>query len=180
MQTYIALFRGINVSGQKKIKMAELKVQLEEAGYQNVVTYIQSGNVVFLYEEMDLVKLSQQMELLVEQHYGFHAPILILRPDTIEYTLNNNPFLPDQDPKRLYVTFLEEEPTTNRIETLKEVDYSPEAYHIDGTIVYFFSPSGYGRAKMNNNFFEKKLKVTATTRNWRTVNKLMELAKQNA
>ena len=78
----------------------------------------------------------------------------------------------------MYFTLLGEEPAVERLEKLKEVDYSPEEYVVDGTTVYFYAPNGYGRAKMNNNFFENKLKVAATTRNLKTMQKLVGMSEE--
>ena len=149
METYIALLRGINVSGQKKIKMADLRLHLEELNFQNILT-----------------------------HYGFEVSVLIKTPEDLENTIKNNPFLQDsaKDPKYFYVTFLAKAPSLDGIEKLKEKDYSPEEYDLMDELIYVYPPQGYGRAKMNNNFFEKKLKVAATTRNWRTIHKLLEMA----
>lgn len=177
MNTYIALLRGINVSGQKKIKMADLRQQLDVLPFENLQTYIQSGNIVF-----DTKAPKGQLAGMIQQNildnYGFEVAVIVKTPEDLQSALENNPFLkdPDKDPKRFYLTFLDKAPTPALIEKLKEVDYSPEAYEIDHDLIYFFSPQGYGRAKMSNNFFEKKLKVAATTRNWRTTHKLLEMA----
>jgi len=178
METYIAILRGINVSGQKKIKMADLKVHLEELNFRNLVTYIQSGNIIFNCDKTSIKNLESEIEKKISEKYGFQVPTLVKTPDEIHYVLNNNPFLSDQnkDPNRIYVTFLSEPPASIYIEKLADIDYSPEEFILDGKNIYFFSPHGYGRAKMNNNFFENKLKVHATTRNWKTVNKLVEIA----
>ncbi|MEL6851478.1 MAG: hypothetical protein AAFP92_23355, partial [Bacteroidota bacterium] len=76
------------------------------------------------------------------------------------------------------ISFLDAVPEPEKVAALQAVDYQPEEYTIEGQVVFFFSPSGYGRAKMNNNFFEKKLKVAATTRNWRSVNILRDMASE--
>jgi len=175
MQTYIALLRGINVSGQKKIKMAELRAHLADWGFSEVQTYIQSGNIIVKDAEKDLLKIAERIREGIQNVYGFDVPVMVLIPKDIDQVLAHNPFLPDHDPKRLYVTFLGGTPSSMLLEQLAQKDYSPEAYALIHKHIYFFSPSGYGRAKMNNNFFEKKLKVNATTRNWRTVNKLKEM-----
>ena len=177
MQTYIALFRGINVSGQKKIKMADLRQHLENLGFQHVKTYIQSGNVIFQFEESAPKDLEQQIAKKIQAEYGFDVSIFITNASILKEILENNPFLErGEDVKKLYVTFLDQQPSQEKIDLLQSVDYSPEEYILRDLYIYFFFPNGYGRAKLNNNFFERKLKVTATTRNWKTVNKLYELA----
>ena len=175
MNTYIALLRGINVSGQKKIRMAELREQLAELPYENIQTYIQSGNIVFQSPEKPLAQLAKEIRGKIAEHYEFDVPTLIKTPAEMEAVVANNPFA-NEDLKRVYVTFLEPAPEQVQIDVLGEVDYSPEQYVIQGKILYLFSPLGRGTSKLSNNLFEKKLKVDATTRNWRTVNKLIEMA----
>ena len=177
MKTYIALLRGINVSGQKMIKMAELKTHFEALGYQDVQTYIQSGNIVFKAAGTTPSSLEQAISEKIREVYGFEVAVTVRRPEDLRHILDNNPFLQrGEDPERLYVTFLGALPAAAQVEKLKEYDYSPEAYILDGATLYFFAPNGYGRAKMNNNFFESKLKVSCTTRNWKTVQVLAEMA----
>lgn len=177
MKKYIALLRGINVSGHKLIKMADLRELLEGPIMQNVQTYIQSGNIVFESASTKSADLEQLINARINGKYGFDVPVLVKTPVELEYVLDNNLFITkfQRDPKRVYVTFLNAMPDEALIEKLKEYDYKPEEYIIDGTNLYFYSPHDYGNAKMNNNFFEKKLKVTATTRNWATINKLIAM-----
>lgn len=177
-RTYIALLRGINVSGQKKIKMADLRNLLEAIPFQNVQTYIQSGNILFEHEQTTAGNLEDKIASSILEKYGFEVSVLVKTPEELTQILENNPFLqdPDKDPDRMYFTLLSEAPAPDRVEKLKTFDYRPEEYVLDGTTVYFFSPHGYGRAKMNNNFFENQLKVAATTRNLKTMQKLVEMA----
>jgi uncharacterized protein (DUF1697 family) len=178
MQTYIALLRGINVSGQKKVKMADLRNLLETIPFQHVQTYIQSGNILFEHEQTAAANLEEKIASTIREKYGFEVSVLVKTPEELNQILENNPFLqdPGKDPNRMYFTLLSEVPAPERIEKLKTFDYHPEEYVLDGTTVYFFSPHGYGRARMNNNFFENQLKVSATTRNLKTMQKLVEMA----
>ena len=178
MNTYIALLRGINVSGQKKVRMIDLKSHLEELGFQNIQTYIQSGNIIFQQKETGLPLLEARIKQKILEKYGFDVPVIIKTPPELVHVLEHNPFLndPAKDPKRMYVTFLSDIPSSTLVTALKAINHSPEEYVLDRKNIYGFSPSGFGRAKMSNNFFENKLKVTATTRNWATVNKLAEMA----
>jgi uncharacterized protein (DUF1697 family) len=180
MNTYIALLRGINVSGQKKIKMDELQDIFEDLNFSVVETYIQSGNVAFQSENTDQYDLARLVKDEINEKYGFNVEVIVLSQDEIQNVLDRNPFIddPTKDPERFYVTFLSEKPSTDKIENLKTYDYNPEEYHLINTTIYFYAANGYGRAKMNNNFFENKLKVFATTRNWKTVNKLVEICKK--
>jgi len=176
MSTYIALLRGINVSGQKLIKMTDLKKLFEVQGFQDVQTYIQSGNVIFSSKEKSTSKLENIISTAIQKEFGFDVGVLVITPDNINYVLNNNPFIKKKkEIDKLYVTFLSEQPSEESIKKLKVTDYSPEEYIIDGKLVYLHVPNCYGKTKLNNNLFENKLKVEATTRNWKTINKLWEL-----
>ena len=179
MQTYICLLRGINVSGQKKIKMAALKASFEALGFLDVVTYIQSGNIVFKYDASDKKKIQDQIYQMLLSEYGFEVTVIIRTPEELQYVIANNPFEKDntKDPKKFYVVFLQEKPSKENIEILATYDYSPEAYVLDDKLIFYYAANGAGNAKMSNNFFENKLKVRASSRNWRTVNKLVELSK---
>ena len=174
MQTYIALLRGINVSGQKKIKMAELRQLLTDAGLEKVQTYLQSGNVVFT-SELTASDAGLQIEHSIQQHYGYAVPIMVKTPADFQQIVADNPFA-GEDTKLLYVTFLAETPAADPLKKLQAADYRPEAYVLHDQIMYIFAANGYGRAKLNNNFLEKKLKVAATTRNWKTVNSLLDMS----
>ena len=173
MKTYISILRGINVSGQKKIKMADLKLIYENLGFSNVQTYIQSGNIVFDYKETEAATLEQLIFNAIQKHYGFEVPNLILTPATIENALKNNPF---KDIEMMYLTFLAELPAKENIEKLYTYSFKEEYYELIGKVIYFHCPNGAGRAKMSNNFFESKLKVMATSRNLNTTKKLLEMA----
>jgi uncharacterized protein (DUF1697 family) len=176
METYIAMLRGINVSGQKKIKMADFTKHLQELNFNDVQTYIQSGNAVFKYKKSTPKSLENKIAKKILEEYGFKVSVIVKIPDELTEVLENNPFTKDKNLNRLYVTFLYDEPTADNIKKLKSFDYRPEEYFLIGKIIYGYSPHEYGKAKMNNNFFENKLKVAATTRNWKTVNKLAEMA----
>ncbi len=177
MKTYIALLRGINIVGHKKIKMADLKKYIEELKFSDVKTYIQSGNIIFAYENISIKDLEKNINKKILEKYGFEVTTLVITPTELREVIAKNPFS-NKDLTRVYVTFLSEVPSPNDIEKLKNIDYSPEEFRLEGKTIYFFSPHGYGKAKMNNNFFENKLNVKATSRNWKTVNKLLELANE--
>lgn len=178
MKKFIALLRGINVSGQKKIKMSELKLLFEEIGFRNVETYIQSGNVIFSSKENSGKILEAKISSGIKRKFGFDVQVIVINSNEIKYILKTNPFIKKKkDAEKLYVTFLSKIPSDENIEKLYLIDYLPEEYVIDGRYIYLFVPNGYGRAKLNNNFFEDKLKVFGSTRNWKTVMALSEFAK---
>jgi len=178
MKKFIALLRGINVSGQKKIKMSDLKLLIEDIGFHDVETYIQSGNVIFTSKERWNEKLKSKISSGIKRKFGFDVQIIILTPKEIESTIKNNPFIKKKkEIEKLYVTFLSDTPTKENVQKLNSTDYSPEEYLIDGNLIYLFLPNGAGKAKLSNNLFEHKLKVTGTTRNWKTITALSELAR---
>ncbi|SMO79924.1 DUF1697 domain-containing protein [Solitalea koreensis] len=176
METIISILRGINVSGHKKVPMAELKALYEDLNFKTVQTYIQSGNVVFKSEQSN--DLSMRIEQKIFEQFDFHVPVLTLTVSELQKVVEENPFLnqKDVDPDKLHVTFLTEQPKSDNLEKLKNINYEPDRFIISGKTVYLSCPEGYGNTKLNNTFFENKLKVTATTRNWKTVNKLYEIA----
>jgi uncharacterized protein (DUF1697 family) len=181
MKTYVALLRGINVSGQKKIIMSDLKRCFEDLEFKNVRTYIQSGNVVFACVHSSKDQLSDLIEKKITAQFGFSVSVIIVNAADLENLLKQNPFShdPGKRPDRFYVTFLTSKPAPENIKKLEATGYSPEEYALQDKYIYLYLPYGSGRAKINNNFFEKILKVPATTRNWNTVNKLLNLMTNN-
>ncbi len=177
MKTYIALLRGINVSGQKIIRMADLKAHLEELGWEGIQTYIQSGNIVFQSTDTHPLHLAQQIQQKLQEKYGFDVPTLVLEAQELAQIISNNPFSrdPEKAPDRLYVTFLFDIPRADLVEKLQEAGQKNEHFFLDDKFIFLYYPDGYGKAVMNNNAFEKVLQVRATSRNWKTVNKLYEM-----
>jgi len=179
MQTYISLLRGINVSGQKKIIMSDLKELYAKQGFSNVQTYIQSGNVVFNYEKtQDYFEIAAIIEQAIEKKYDFQVPVLIRQAIDLKRTLENNPYaeMNGVDLKRVGVTFLEKHPTNENLLKLGEINFPPDEFIVDGLNIYLHCPEGFGKSKISNKLFENKLKVRATSRNLRTINKLIEMS----
>lgn len=179
MTTYISILRGINVSGQKKVLMADLKELYASLGFTEVTTYIQSGNVIFKTSgDLSAGDLCNKIEKAIEGRYKFQVPVIIRNAGEINAILSSNPFLAEKgiDPERLHVTFLGKDPQPSELSAILKFDYPPDRFAIIGKEVYLYCPGGYGNTKLSNSFFENKLKVTATTRNWKTVGKLAELA----
>ncbi len=177
MDTYIAILRGINVSGHKKIKMEELRKHLEALNFKQVQTYIQSGNIIFQTVKTEVNQLSIAINDKILKEYGFEVPTIVRNVAYFDKISKNNPFLknPDINLERLYVTFLAEAPSENLKNEVSKITYPGEQFIISGDAIYLFCSIGYGEAKLNNNFFEKKLRVSATSRNWNTVLKLTEM-----
>ncbi len=179
MTSYISLLRGINVTGHRKITMKELALCFEKMGFASVRTYIQSGNVLFSSPETNMESLQNTIQKQIEKTFGYSdVTVFIIDADTMGEYINDNPFLnePDVDLKRLYITFLQETPDSLRLESLNGYLSNADRFQVMNRLIYLYCPNGYGQTKLSNNFFENKLKVRATTRNWNTVNKLFVLA----
>jgi len=175
---YISLLRGINVSGKNIIKMDVLKSLFENIGAQNVKTYIQSGNVVFEHLEADSKILAKKIAGQIYFDFGMEIPVLVLSKQKLEQVVTNNPFTKDKtkDPTFFHVTFLDDKPIAGDKETILANKSAVEEIVFSDEAVYLYCPEGYGRTKLNNNFLENKLKVQATTRNWKTTITLLEMA----
>ncbi len=166
------------MSGHKKILMDDLRKLLSKNGLKNVQTYIQSGNVIFDSDEKPET-LSKNISSYIYKEYQFEVPILVRITSDFEYALNNNPFILDSrevDTKKLYVTFLSEIPSKENTATMQQIDFTPDKFIIYNNIIFSFYYNSPGKSKMTINIFEKKLKVSATSRNWNTVNKLYSLS----
>ena len=178
MNTYICILRGINVSGHKIIKMDELKNLFQKLGFNAVQTYIQSGNVVFKSEEAN----QRELELLIANRilevFGFDVPVLVKSNKELQFIFENNPFLKKgiTDISKLHVTFLSELPNAELVKQFSEFDFGTDEYLIEKSTIYIHCPiNGYGNSKISNQFIENKLKLKATTRNWKTITQLVDL-----
>ncbi|MEO9144034.1 MAG: DUF1697 domain-containing protein [Ginsengibacter sp.] len=177
MQIFISILKGINVGGQKRILMADLKTLYESLQLKDVITYIQSGNVVFKSDgTFPDIEIAKKIEKAIDVKYGFQVPVIIRTKKELQKIISDNPFLKNKsiDVKKLHVTFLSGKPFKINVESIEETNFSPDEFVIQGKEIYLHIPESYGETKLSNNFFEKKLKVSATTRNWNTVNKLLE------
>jgi len=172
---YIALLRGINVGGKKKIKMIDLKILFELLKFENVRTYIQSGNVIFDFDSTDTIKLADQIEHKISETYGFLVKIIIRTDYELRDLVNTNTFIKEPDIKldQLYVTFMSDIPDQNKVLLLDVKKEENERFLILSREVYLYCPNGYGTTKLNNAVFEKKLNIIATTRNWKTITKIL-------
>tara|TARA_R110000796_G_scaffold250788_4_gene380728 strand:+ start:98747 stop:99292 length:546 start_codon:yes stop_codon:yes gene_type:complete len=180
MKTYILLLRGINVSGQKKVKMADLKKMLEALNFEAIQTYIQSGNVVFKTNENSTDILEKKISKCIFETFEFEVPVLVIKSENFEGLIKNAPFINDEDAKldNLYFVLLKNKPDAKLVELLASETYPNEQFIITDNCIYLICQRGYGNAKCDNNFFERKLKVQATTRNYKTMIKLMQMSKE--
>ena len=180
MTTYISILRGINVSGQRLIKMEALRKLYMDSGFQHVQTYIQSGNVIFQYKESDLHHLENKITQMISVTFSFEVPVLVMNINELRSVLENNPYTKDKakDPAFFHITFLSAEPAQERLDKIKKEQYYPDEFECSGKAIYLYCPNGYGKTKLTNNFFESKLKVIATARNWKTSLELLNLAEK--
>lgn len=172
MKTYIVLLRGINVSGKNKLPMQDLRNLLNDLEFQNVQTYIQSGNII-LTSDYDKLIVCKKIKDGILEKFGYDVPVLARTVKEWEEVVANYPY-PTENSKIVAFVFLNQKTKETQIEVkgIKE-----DEYQIDNDGIYIYCPSGFGNTKISNNLFERKLKVTATTRNYRTTMKLLELAK---
>lgn len=180
MPTYLALFRGINVSGKKIIKMEGLRNLMEASGYGNAATFIQSGNVIFESSVKSKYKLSESIEAMIKDHYGFDVTVFVLDSKDVLKAVDRNPFIAQREPegagsKKLYVTFLSEEPSLENMEKLRQAAIGDDIIELVDDVLYFKLETKASESKLSNNLIENKLKVKATTRNWNTTLKLLEM-----
>ncbi len=177
MTTHLALLRGINVSGHNMIKMDALKSTLEAIGYQNVQTYIQSGNVFVDTDEENASAVGFKIKQEIFKIFGHEVPIVVINKEDLAVCFKNNPFLKEKDidTKKLYVAFVSTTLKSDSINDLKICQFKPDEASIDGNKIYIKYAVGAGKTRFDQKYIEKKLNVTATIRNWNTVTQLLKI-----
>lgn len=175
----LALFRGINVAGHNIIKMAELKRLFETLGYNNVSTYIQSGNVVFSSSSKNTEKHKKAIETGVEETFGCKVSIFVYTFQELETAIEALPFTDSNgyDTSKSYISFTDSK-TTLDCSPLQSLLAKDDELACVGNVIYFYCPGQYGKTKMSNSGIEKKLKVSATTRNYNTALTLLNMMSQ--
>ncbi|MER5332873.1 DUF1697 domain-containing protein [Micromonospora sp. NPDC002717] len=177
MDRWVALLRGVNVGGAK-VGMADLRRLVAGLGHDDVKTYLQSGNVVFGSTVRDADALARGIERAIADELGLTVPVLVRGGRELAAVAGGNPYADgEDDPTRLLVAFLATAPKKSAVDALTVPGGENVAFTVTGREVYLHYPDGgYGRSKFTNNYLEKKLGVVATTRNWRSVRALAELA----
>jgi uncharacterized protein (DUF1697 family) len=176
MTRYVALLRGVNVSGQNKLPMADLRARLGDLGHQDVATYIQSGNVILTARPTGEAALASAIETEIRRAFKLDVTVLVRTRAQVQKVSTANPFLKrGGDQSALHVTFLVAAPARADVRALSARPPGPDECAVVGREVYLRCPNGYGRTKLHNTYLERVLRVQATTRNWRTVLKLREL-----
>ncbi|MGH2496664.1 MAG: DUF1697 domain-containing protein [Ktedonobacteraceae bacterium] len=177
MPTCVSLFRGINVGGNRIVPMKELKSLHEALGLRDVVTYIQSGNVVFSSDETDPTRLSKLIEESFAQKFGFHSQVIVRTSAELEEIIANNPFQnqPEKETKWIAVLFLATRPEHTALKDLQKTYKGPEELYLIGQELFVYYPDGIGRSKLTLTLIEKKLKTVGTGRNWNTILQLQKM-----
>ncbi len=180
VKTYISVLRGVNVGGHKKVKMDALRAVYLELGFVNVCTYIQSGNVIFQDGTAQTNELERVVGLRIAETFGFEVPVIVLELSELRDIVRRNPFAfsRSDEATHLYVTFLSSIPSPEAIGAIREAKFTPDECHVTDRAAYLFCPGGYGKTKFTNTFVEGKLKVVATTRNWKTAGELLAIAEK--
>lgn len=177
MPRFVSLLRGINVSGKRSIRMADLRACYEGLGFSSVATYVQSGNVVFDSTTRGAAALARNLEKQIKSSFGHDVTVIVRAAKDFSAIIEHNPFAKHAktDPTKVHVTFLTSRPNDASIGSIENVDARGDELVMGGTEVFLHCPNGYGRTKLNNAFFERKLKMHATTRNWKTVEALNDM-----
>lgn len=170
METWIALLRGVNVGGKNILQMKELVKLLESKGFNQVRTYIQSGNVVFQTSSKPKFEIGQ----LIEERFGFKPSVFVLSCEELKKAAANNPFH-HAEGKTVHFFFCEEDPKFVDYELLASLKSDLEEYKLIGNIFYLHAPNGIGRSKLVSKISRAIPDVTMTARNLNTINKLLEM-----
>lgn len=173
MGIFIAFFRGINVGGKNILLMKDLTGIMEDLGYKNIKTYIQSGNAIFLTKNSTKDKIAEEMGVSILTHHGFKPKILLITENELREAIKNNPFSTDNG-KMLHFFFLDAAPANPDLERLAALKSASEEYKLLNNTFYLYAPDGIGRSKLAAKA-EQYLGVPATARNWNTVGKIFEM-----
>lgn len=176
MTVFVALLRGINVGGNKPIKMADLRALCAELGLADAQTVLQSGNLVFAAKGGG--GLAGRLEDAIEARFGFRPTVILRTAATLADAIARNPFAgrDDVDPRKLLVMFLADAPDADAAKRLAALDTGPEETRLDGHELYLHYPEGVGRSKLTNALLERAAGVPGTARNWNTLARLHDLA----
>ena len=181
MQTYISFLRGVNMTGHNSIKMTDLSALFINLGLKDAKTFIQSGNVIFSDTgKKPQTAISTTLEHAILERFNYSIPVMIRTNQELSDLFSSNPFLKETnfDPSKMAVLFLHDEPTDVQIKKVASVDYPPDKFRIIGREIFIYCPNGFGRTKLYTNFFEKKMGVMGTARNWKTITTILGIAKE--
>ncbi|MFV0571265.1 MAG: DUF1697 domain-containing protein [Xanthomarina gelatinilytica] len=178
MNTYIILLKGINVGGHKKVPMADLRDLLSKSGFENVQTYIQSGNVVLESSEKANA-IENKIHKAILAQFGFEVLVMAKTRQDLQRIFDNSPFSEDKK-KASYFLMLHQTPKDDLVKTASKKVYEADEYQIIDDCLYLFCEKGMGKSKFNVNYFERTLNTFATARNYNTMVKLLSLSADSA
>jgi uncharacterized protein (DUF1697 family) len=179
MQTYISFLRGVNMTGHNSIKMTDLSALFNNLGLKDAETFIQSGNVIFNDTgEIPRPALSEILEKAILERFTYTVPVMIRTNQELNDLFSSNPFLKETnfDPSKMAVLFLHDEPSETQVQKVADINYPPDKFKIIGKEIFIYCPNGFGRTKLYTNFFEKKMGVIGTARNWKTITAILDIA----
>jgi uncharacterized protein (DUF1697 family) len=178
MAQHILLLRGINLAARNRIAMADLRGVLEEAGFDHVRTYLQSGNVV-LSSDAQADDIARKTERLIAKLFDLDVPVIVRSRAQLAKVVERNPLKAiANNPKRYQVSFLETKPTREVVRRVEEAAVAHERVVAIGREIYAWHPDGVGRSRLWTLLAGQRLGITATARNWTTVTNLLSLAQE--
>jgi uncharacterized protein (DUF1697 family) len=169
------------MTGHNSLKMKDLAGLYNDIGFSEIETYIQSGNVIFSSsEKMSIDNISAKIKNSIRERFGYNIAVVIRTVPELRLIVNSSPFTNEVsfDPTKAAVIFLSDTPSVTGIAKLKGIETGPDRYWISGKEIYIYCPDGFGKTKLYANFFDKKLNVEGTTRNWKTINTILEKAEK--
>jgi uncharacterized protein (DUF1697 family) len=176
MSVKVTFLRGVNMAGHCSMKMSDLLSIYKKLGFKDAVTYIQSGNVVFTSTENEK-KIATEIEKAILKKFGYSVPVMVRTADEIQRINQLNPYIHESDFEagKSSVIFLYNEPDSDQVAKVADINYPPDMFKIIGREIFIYCPDGFGRTKLYTNFFENKMKVTGTARNWKTITAISEI-----
>jgi uncharacterized protein (DUF1697 family) len=169
------------MTGHNSLNMTELSVLYNSLGFTGIQTYIQSGNVIFgAKSEIPVHEITQRIEKEILIRFNLVIPTMIRTSQEVSLLPNRNPFLNEKkfDPVKMAVIFLHESPSDSQIDKVLNVNYPPDKFYISGPEIFIYCPNGFGKTKIYTNFFEKKMSVAGTARNWKTITAILQMAEK--
>lgn len=175
--TYVVLLRGINLGSRRRIAMSRLRELCQELGYPDAVTHLQSGNVVLRGPAKRPETVARAIEKKIATDLDMQVDVIVRTRDELAAVVERNP-MPGRagEPAKLHVTFLSKAPEPARVAEIDPAAYKPDEFRVEGREIYLWYANGVQGTRLGNDFWEKRLGVTGTARNWNTVTKLLALA----
>lgn len=180
MPLYIALLRGINVGPHKRMKMEKLRASCEALRFEQVATYIQSGNVVFKGAKVSPSTMAKKIETQIQSDFGYHADVIVRTSDELRKIIRSNPLLTETglDAAKFHVVFLADTPSAEAVKKLESLTFKPDRVRVTAQEIYFYFPNGVSGSSIWKHNLDRVMGVSGTMRNWNTLNKLLEMAEK--